>query len=329
MRAAIKAGDAVQVRALYDQASSRPDALLAIAVQNYNTASKHEGHVEIVDFLIGQGARPDTTAILEAARDGNLPIVERLVAAGGPLDILTCAAIGDLQRVSRFLKADRQLAQARTPQDTVHYANFTPLHCCCMSGLGRGSAAREERLLKVGELLVEYGAELEARASFYGPLSVTPLEMLAHTGGNLGLSRFLIGRGATITGFAFLEALSHRGRSPSAGLALAEQFLELGYDLNLRFGKYEGTALHACANGGAADLARWLLERGAAVNLPGRMGRTPLHLAAERNTSPRTARLLLDSGADPRAKDDLGLTPLAVARQHGKQAVVRLLSELP
>jgi hypothetical protein len=58
IRAAIKAGDFRRVRDLFSSTSFEPDPLLEIAAQNYNTAGKHTGHTGIVDFRIGQGARP-------------------------------------------------------------------------------------------------------------------------------------------------------------------------------------------------------------------------------------------------------------------------------
>ena len=192
-----------------------------------------------------------------------------------------------------------------------------------MSGLGRQSPPKEEQLLAVGELLVRHGADVEAKGMFYGPLAFTPLDMLAHTGASLRLARFLIASGAKISTAAFLEALSHRGRSVAEGMALAELFLASGFDINTP--KEDRTALHASANSGGLPIVKWLLAHGADVHVRGRMGRTPLHLAAERNMSSKIVDVLIKNGADVNAKDDLGFTALEVAEQYGKTAVADYL----
>ena len=73
--------------------------------------------------------------------------------------------------------------------------------------MGRQSPSKEEQLLEVGKLLVGCGADIDAKGTFYGPLGVTPLEMVAHSGGNLPLSRFLIAKGAKISTLPFRKPL--------------------------------------------------------------------------------------------------------------------------
>ena len=323
MRAAIKLGDVEKVRNLFPHSSFPTDSLLAMAVQDYNTASKHKGHEQIVDFLISKGATPRLNMLCEAARTGSQALVDRLVSAGAELDIFACAAIGDLARMKRLLKRDPNLAKSKTPLETHCYQGFTPLHLCCMTALGRQSPSNERQFLEVGMLLVECGAEINASATFYRSLAVTPLDMAAHTGGNIALIEFLIDKGAVISSFAFAEALGHRGRNADKGFALADLFLRHGFKIDAK--AKQGTVLHGAANSGSVDAVRWLLDRGANVNARGRMGRTPLHLAMERNSSTRIGELLLERGAELEARDDLGMTPLDVARDHGKTKLAEWL----
>lgn len=81
----------------------------------------------------------------------------------------------------------------------------------------------------------------------------------------------------------------------------------------------------ASTGNGSPPIVRWLLERGAAVDARGRMGRTPLHLAAEHNLSPEVAKILIEHGARLDAVDDAGMTPLDVAVKHQKAVVAHWL----
>ena len=137
----------------------------------------------------------------------------------------------------------------------------------------------------------------------------------------------MISKGATISSFGFLEALAHRGRSLAEGLGLGEVFLRHGFRVNSAH--EDGTVLHRAANTGNAVGVELLLRHGADVNARGRMGRTPIHLAAERNRSPRVIEILLKYGASLNAKDDLGLTPFDVAKEHGRKTLLQWLEVPP
>ena len=76
------------------------------------------------------------------------------------------------------------------------------------------------------------------------------------------------------------------------------------------------TALHLAAFFGRPDAVRFLLDRGADVDAPGRgwMTGTPLHSAASARQTEVVA-VLLDAGADRRATVRLGLDPAARRRE--------------
>ena len=89
--------------------------------------------------------------------------------------------------------------------------------------------------------------------------------------------------------------------------------MEAGADVNAAQG--DGmTALHWAAERGHADVARVLLDAGAAVDRGTRIGSyTPLHLASRRGNADM-ARTLLTAGADPGlATTSSGVTPLHLA----------------
>lgn len=98
----------------------------------------------------------------------------------------------------------------------------------------------------------------------------------------------------------------------------------------------EQTPLHVAAYYGHADVVRWLLSKGAAVNAGAYNQFTPLHLAA----TPEIAKLLIDHKADVNAGSPVGRTilqdaalqyaplgeyPEFAAEREEKRAIIKLL----
>lgn len=86
------------------------------------------------------------------------------------------------------------------------------------------------------------------------------------------------------------------------------------------------TAMHAAAAAGThrAEVARLLLEHGAAVDARQEGGWTPLHAAAQ-SGDVELVTLLLDHGADPALGNDHGKTAVALAEEKGHAEVLKLL----
>jgi len=90
-----------------------------------------------------------------------------------------------------------------------------------------------------------------------------------------------------------------------------------------RLGK---TPLHVAAQYGRVEIAQWLLQSGANMHAPARLGKTPLHVAVQYGQL-KMAQRLLQSGANVHAVDRLGTTPLHVAVYIGQCETARVLLE--
>ena len=74
------------------------------------------------------------------------------------------------------------------------------------------------------------------------------------------------------------------------------------------------------------NFAKFLIEKGADVNLKSKNGWTALHAAAFKGPA-EIVKLLIEKGADANTKDLRGQTPLMIARILKHEEMVRLLKE--
>jgi hemoglobin len=139
-----------------------------------------------------------------------------------------------------------------------------------------------------------------------------------------------VGRDASLAARRFAgRTLLHYASGAGCELVVAS-LLRLGADPGVRDGGGH-TALYCVANECAfetgPDVVRALVRAGADVDACGGvMGATALHMAARRGYV-EIARALLDCGAAIGAQDRKGVTPLERAVNCRRDAVVRLLSE--
>jgi ankyrin repeat protein len=94
--------------------------------------------------------------------------------------------------------------------------------------------------------------------------------------------------------------------------SLFELMLEHGGRIDAPAGD-GGTCLHLAASAGAEEQARYLLGKGASVNVQDRAGNTPLHWAAKGGHA-AICKILLAQGADIHIKNNKGLLPLHYAQ---------------
>ena len=101
--------------------------------------------------------------------------------------------------------------------------------------------------------------------------------------------------------------------------------------ISTRQTKTNATPLHLASCCDRVEIARLLLDRGAAANSKGNQGRTPLHSVAEgrylysQDDGICVAQLLLERGADVNALDEDNKTPLHLASYYKKVEIARAL----
>jgi uncharacterized protein len=120
-----------------------------------------------------------------------------------------------------------------------------------------------------------------------------------------------------------LGALGHSFRHGKGNYDVAALCLESGVDINEFIGSR--TLLHAFAHQGDIVGTRWLVDKGAKINVRDTGNNTPLHKACERNSTLRVVELLVERGASLTATNNNGQTALDMAIQNDKKSIVTYL----
>jgi cytohesin len=180
-------------------------------------------------------------------------------------------------------------------------------------------AAYEGDVATVQRLLDGNPALVNARAQ---ERNFAPLH-LAVMADRAAVAQLLLARGAEV------EARDELGWTPlhhAVSVAVQELLVANGANVGARDNGGR-TPLHVAALSGRADLAQFLLARGADVNArDSEDGVTPLHMAAFNGQRP-VAELLLVSKADINARDREGQTPLTLALKRGQTAIADFLRQ--
>jgi hypothetical protein len=308
------------IQAIQNGSVTNLQFLLKKVCQDYHSVTKHDGHLELIQFLLSAGAKPEREMVCELARGGHESFVQALMQGGLPVDIFVAAALGDAKAVQKHIDGSADVAEADCQ-------GMTPLHYCCASSIWRARTNGESQFLEASSILLSAGANVHATGSYHGLVGVTPLFYVAWTGGHSGIAGSLIQRGAAITQHIFFAAVGHFQRHGDGNYEVAKLFLERGFDINHCD---ERTVLHALASHEDSRGVSWLLEHGADVDAQDMEGNTPLMVAARRNTGSKVLRLLVEAGASLTKKNRDGQTALAQAELNGKaRAVAYLDSSMP
>lgn len=194
--------------------------------------------------------------------------------------------------------------------------------------------AAELDRVEVAELLIDAGADIEARTSW----GASPFDWAA-TMGSTRVAELLLAKGASGLNLITAAAL---GRHQAV-----RDFVESGSDLSPHRrrdappvpddddhwpadsahsrGDLLSDALYAAARNGHRDVAEYLLDQGADVNARGVFGATALQWAAF-NGHAGMVELLLARGADPQLRDSrFDADAAGWAHEAGHQDIVEML----
>jgi ankyrin repeat protein len=231
----------------------------------------------------------------------------------------------------------------------------TALHCAIRPVIDASCFDRhtyllnEERLIEVGRLLIDNGADLNKKDSRgWTPLGLASLrgivafcELLICNGASLRVGRV---EGSVVANTAQRNTIA----LPKSEDALDTKYSALSSPLHIAAGEGHvqlcsvllehrqvdieacngggATVLHLAAEYGHVDVVKLLLNRGANVAALSSRGETPLHFAVK-NGHRLVCSILLDRGADVSSATPAGVTPLHVAARSGGIDVCQLLLE--
>ncbi len=170
--------------------------------------------------------------------------------------------------------------------------------------------AAEYSTAEIVELLIDKGAELEARNNHGN----TPL-MVAVLHSRPEIVQLLIDKGAKV------EARNNHGNTPLISAVsyskpeIVKLLLDAGADLEARNKDDETPILKVIGSTTNCEIVKLLIDKGADLEARGN-GRTPLMQAAFLTDYPKLVQLLLDGGADPLAKDRSGKKAVDFAHRY-------------
>lgn len=266
---------------------------------------------------------------LAAVREGKAAAARRLLRRYPEIaraDLFAAAVAGAEDVVAAALAAAPERARARHEPD-----GWTPLLYLAASRFHARDPARAAATLRAAELLLDHGADPNSfmLCDPSDEASRIPALYFACVGGNAGLVRLLLARGADPNDG---ESVYHAAELDRR--ACLELLLAAGADLGSRHAHWNNTPLYFLSgyregHPGTARATRgmrWLLAHGADPNVTSYdHAETPLHAIASHGRGPAVAELLLAHGAAVDARRADGRTPYALAVRAGNAAVADLL----
>ncbi len=204
-----------------------------------------------------------------------------------------------------------QVKKYLTTNPNLIHAEFT-------AGRGISQAIHHFVSFEMGELLLEAGANVDARTIIRGECD-SPLSLQVRNG-NIENVEFLLEKGVN-PNQGFLKHM------PSESMAEMIQLLQK-YNWDINEGRGERTLLHHDANHGFGKRIKILLEHGADPNALDSLGQTALHILAARGTGKDAIQALLDHGSDLSIKNHEGKTALDYAKAAEKNVAEMILLDI-
>ncbi|GCB64945.1 protein fem-1 homolog C [Scyliorhinus torazame] len=233
------------------------------------------------------------TAVFNAARDGKLRLLQKLLTAKSPDEV-------------------SQLAAEKTNGATALLM-----------------AARYGHLDVVVYLLEQCGADVElgGSVSFDGEtIEGAPPLWAASAAGHLAVVRSLLEHGASVNNTTLTNSTPLRAACFDGHLDIVRYLIEHRADMEVA-NRHGHTCLMISCYKGHREIAKYLLEKGADVNRKSVKGNTALHDCAE-SGSLEIMKMLLKYGAKME-KDGYGMTPLLSASVTGHTNIVDFLTQHP
>ncbi|XP_026061151.1 protein fem-1 homolog A-like [Carassius auratus] len=234
-----------------------------------------------------------STAVFNAARDGKLKLIQKLLSDKSPQEL-------------------EALAEEKTQ-------GGTPLLIASRYGH-----------LQVVEYLLEHcraGVELGGAVSFDGEtIEGAPPLWAASAAGHLPVVKTLLEHGASVNSTTLTNSTPLRAACFDGHLEIVRYLVEHHADLEVA-NRHGHTCLMISCYKGHKEIAQFLLEHGADVNRRSVKGNTALHDCAE-SGSLEILKLLLKGGARME-RDGYGMTPLLAASITGHTNIVEYLLHQP
>ncbi|RFA32820.1 ankyrin repeat domain-containing protein [Alkalilimnicola ehrlichii] len=272
---------------------------------------------------LNQADNDGQTPLMSAAANGNIRMLEQLIAADvdlsrsdnqGDTVIRHALSYGAWRSEAKALEMLERLIAAGAPLNTLNDINRSPLH-----------AAISYELTDAVKLLLAAGADIDLA----GELGPTPLTQAVDTGlHDMAAHLLTAGADPNRANSQGRTALMLAASKPDP--EMVRLLLEAGADPNQRNAVGQATLHYAVKHptyrdADVAALVNILLDAGALPNLNDIAQRTPLALAIDRDLS-RTERALTRGGADRKLAD--GAVPTAPLLAAVNQADLALVKQL-